>query len=53
MVDTVIRPRGAELDLARGVVLVFGLLLLGGAFAWQRVRPRAIPDLRAMPEGLR
>ena len=33
--------------------IVLGLLLLGGAFAWQRVRPRAIPDLRAMPEGLR
>ena len=33
--------------------IVLGLLLLGGAFAWQRVRPRALPDLRAMPEGLR
>jgi uncharacterized membrane protein len=33
--------------------IVLGLLLLGGAFAWQRVRPRALPDLRAMPEALR
>jgi uncharacterized membrane protein len=33
--------------------IVLGLLLLGGAFAWQRVRPRALGDLRAMPEGLR
>jgi hypothetical protein len=33
--------------------IVLGLLLLGGAFAWQRVRPRPLPDLRAMPEGLR
>jgi uncharacterized membrane protein len=33
--------------------IVLGLLLLGGAFAWQRVRPGALPDLRAMPEGLR
>jgi len=32
--------------------IVLGLLLLGGAFAWQRVRPRPLPDLRAMPEGL-
>jgi hypothetical protein len=33
--------------------IALGLLLLGGAFAWQRVRPCALPDLRAMPEGLR
>jgi uncharacterized membrane protein len=33
--------------------IVLGLLLLGGAFAWQRVRPRPLPDLRAMPDGLR
>ena len=33
--------------------VVLGLLLLGGAFAWQRVRPRPLPDLRSMPEGLR
>ena len=32
--------------------IVLGLLLLGGAFAWQRVRPRALPDLRAVPDGL-
>jgi hypothetical protein len=28
--------------------IVLGLLLLCGAFAWQRMRPRALPDLRAM-----
>jgi uncharacterized membrane protein len=33
--------------------IVLGLLLLAGAFAWQRVRPRALPDLRAVPQGLR
>ena len=33
--------------------IVLGLLLLGGAFAWQWMRPRALPDLRAMPEGSR
>jgi uncharacterized membrane protein len=33
--------------------IVLGLLLLGGAFAWQRVRPRTTPDLRAMPDALR
>ncbi len=33
--------------------IVLGLLLLGGAFAWQRIRPRTIPDLRAMPHALR
>ncbi|HKN93549.1 MAG TPA: DUF2339 domain-containing protein [Thermoleophilaceae bacterium] len=30
-----------------------GLLLLGAAFAWQRVRPRPLPDLRDMPRALR
>jgi uncharacterized membrane protein len=33
--------------------IVLGLLLLGGALAWQRMRPRPIPDFRAMPEALR
>jgi uncharacterized membrane protein len=30
-----------------------GLLLLAGAFVWQRLRPRAVPDLREAPEGIR
>jgi uncharacterized membrane protein len=30
-----------------------GLLLLAGAFVWQRMRPRAMPDLREAPEGIR
>ncbi len=30
-----------------------GLLLLVGAYVWQRLRPRALPDLRETPEGLR
>jgi uncharacterized membrane protein len=30
-----------------------GLLLLAGAYAWQRLRPRALPDLRGVPEALR
>jgi uncharacterized membrane protein len=30
-----------------------GLLLLAGAFAWQRMRPRALPDLREVPKGVR
>jgi uncharacterized membrane protein len=30
-----------------------GLLLLAGAFVWQRMRPRALPDLREAPEGIR
>ena len=33
--------------------IVLGLLLLGGAFAWQRMRPRPVPDLRVMPDALR
>ncbi len=38
----------ASLDsMARvGSLVGMGLLLLAGAFAWQRVRPRALPDLR-------
>jgi uncharacterized membrane protein len=30
-----------------------GLLLLGGAFVWQRLRPQALADLRETPPGLR
>jgi uncharacterized membrane protein len=30
-----------------------GLLLLGGALAWQRLRPRALTDLRETPAGVR
>lgn len=30
-----------------------GLLLLGGALVWQRLRPRALADLRETPTGVR
>jgi uncharacterized membrane protein len=30
-----------------------GVLLLAGAFIWQRLRPRALPDLRETPTALR
>jgi uncharacterized membrane protein len=30
-----------------------GLVLLAGAFVWQRLRPRALPDMREAPEGVR
>jgi len=30
-----------------------GLLLLAAAFAWQRMRPRPLPDLREVPRGVR
>jgi uncharacterized membrane protein len=30
-----------------------GLLLLGGAFVWQRLRPQALADLREAPPGVR
>jgi hypothetical protein len=33
--------------------LGLGLLLLAGAFVWQRLRPRALPDLREAPKGIR
>jgi uncharacterized membrane protein len=33
--------------------IALGLLLLAGAFAWQRIRPRPLPDLREMPASLR
>jgi hypothetical protein len=30
-----------------------GVILLVGAFVWQRLRPRALPDLRETPRGVR
>jgi hypothetical protein len=33
--------------------IALGLLLLLGAHAWQRIRPRALPDLRDVPGALR
>lgn len=30
-----------------------GLLLLAGGHAWQRMRPRPMPDLRGVPHALR
>ena len=36
-----------------GSCIALGLLLLAGAFAWQRIRPRALPDLRGVPGALR
>jgi hypothetical protein len=33
--------------------VVLGLVLLAGAFAWQRIRPRPLPDLRTVPGALR
>ena len=33
--------------------IALGLLLLAGAFAWQRLRPRDLDDLRTMPAALR
>ena len=33
--------------------VALGLLLLAGAFAWQRIRPRPLPDLPAVPRPLR
>lgn len=30
-----------------------GLFLLTAAFVWQRLRPRAVPDLREVPDGIR
>jgi uncharacterized membrane protein len=33
--------------------IALGLLLLAAAFAWQRIRPRPLPDLRAVPGSLR
>jgi uncharacterized membrane protein len=33
--------------------IVLGLLLLLGAFAWQRIRPRPLPDLREAPPAAR
>ena len=36
-----------------GSCMALGLLLLAGAFAWQRIRPRPLPDLRGVPGALR
>jgi uncharacterized membrane protein len=36
-----------------GSCVALGLLLLVGAFAWQRIRPRPLPDLRNVPGALR
>jgi uncharacterized membrane protein len=36
-----------------GSCIALGVLLLAGAFAWQRIRPRALPDLRDVPGALR
>jgi len=33
--------------------MALGLLMLLAAFAWQRVRPRALPDMREAPVGIR
>jgi uncharacterized membrane protein len=33
--------------------VALGLLLLVGAFAWQRIRPRPLPDFREVPGALR
>jgi uncharacterized membrane protein len=30
-----------------------GLFLLTAAFVWQRLRPRAVPDMREVPDGIR
>ncbi|HTE59110.1 MAG TPA: DUF2339 domain-containing protein [Solirubrobacteraceae bacterium] len=36
-----------------GSCIALGLLLLLGAYAWQRIRPRPLPDLRGVPGALR
>jgi len=36
-----------------GSCIALGLLLLLGAFAWQRIRPSPLPDLRGVPGALR
>jgi uncharacterized membrane protein len=36
-----------------GSFLGLGLLLLAGAFVWQRLRPRVLPDLREAPRAIR
>ncbi len=45
----------ATLDAVHRVAsfVVLGLLLLGAAFLWQRIRPAVLPDLRDVPEGVR
>jgi uncharacterized membrane protein len=40
--------------LARvGSLIGLGVLLPAGAYAWQRIRPRPMPDLRGVPDALR
>ena len=36
-----------------GSFVALGMLLLAGGFAWQRIRPRPLPDLRTVPGALR
>ncbi|HET9739598.1 MAG TPA: DUF2339 domain-containing protein [Solirubrobacteraceae bacterium] len=36
-----------------GSFVALGLLLLGGAYAWQRIRPQPVPDLRTVPGAVR
>lgn len=36
-----------------GSFMALGLLLLAGAYAYQRLRPRPLPDLRTVPPGVR
>ena len=36
-----------------GSFVALGLLLLAAGFAWQRLRPRPLPDLRTVPGALR
>jgi hypothetical protein len=33
--------------------IALGVLLLAAAFVWQRVRPRAVPDMREVPQAIR
>ena len=33
--------------------IVLGLLLLTGAFVWQKLRPAPVPDMREAPAGIR
>jgi uncharacterized membrane protein len=33
--------------------IALGLVLLTAAFVWQRLRPRAVPDMREVPAGVR
>jgi uncharacterized membrane protein len=33
--------------------IALGVLLLAAAFVWQRIRPRAVPDMREVPHAIR